>query len=77
MSRGRRKPANAIPGNPSPPSPAGRRPAFPGRRLWLFRGVLVMFPFLFLVLLELLLRAIGYGVSMDFVRRQDVEGEPR
>jgi tetratricopeptide (TPR) repeat protein len=39
--------------------------------------VLVTFPFLVFVLLELLLRAVGYGVSMDFVRRQEVEGEPR
>jgi tetratricopeptide (TPR) repeat protein len=46
-------------------------------RRWLFRGVIVAFPFLFLLLLELLLRMIGYGVPMDFVLRREVNGEPR
>jgi tetratricopeptide (TPR) repeat protein len=39
--------------------------------------VIVAFPFLFLLLLELLLRAAGYGVPMEFALRRDVEGEPR
>ena len=46
-------------------------------RCWLFRGVLLLFPFLFLVLLELLLHAVGYGVPMDFVLRQEAQGETR
>jgi tetratricopeptide (TPR) repeat protein len=48
-----------------------------GRRRWLFRVILVLVPFLVLFTLELLLRVAGYGVAMDFVLRQDVEGEPR
>jgi tetratricopeptide (TPR) repeat protein len=48
-----------------------------GPRRWLFRAILVLFPLLFLLLLELLLRAVGYGVPMDFTLRQEVEGLPR
>jgi tetratricopeptide (TPR) repeat protein len=43
----------------------------------LFRSILLVFPFLFLLLLELLLRAAGYGVPVDFVLRQEVRGETR
>jgi tetratricopeptide (TPR) repeat protein len=48
-----------------------------GARRWLFRAVLVLVPFLALLLLELLLRAIGYGVPMGLTLRQEVAGEPR
>jgi tetratricopeptide (TPR) repeat protein len=39
--------------------------------------VIVAFPFLFLLLAELLLRMIGYGVPMDFVLRRELNGESR
>ena len=77
MSRKRRKPTEAASGDAALPRPGGPRTGPPEHRLWLFRGVLVAFPFLVLLLLELLLRAVGYGVSMDFVLRQEVGGEPR
>ena len=52
--------------------------AVPSRaRQWLFRAVLVLVPFLALLLLELLLRAVGYGVPMTLTLRQDVGGEMR
>jgi len=47
-----------------------------GRR-WLFRGVLSLFPFAFLLLVELVLRGLGYGVATDFVLRQEVVGQAR
>ena len=72
MSRKKRK-ASPSRGTPTGPGPEGS--AEPRR--WLFRGVLLLFPFLFLLLLELLLRAVGYGVPMDFVLRQEVQGETR
>ncbi len=67
MSRKKRKrvPVAVGPGEPT----AGRR--------WLFRGVIALFPFLLLLVLELLLRVVGYGVPMDFALRQEVEGQPR
>ena len=46
-------------------------------RLWLFRAVLLFAPFAALLLLELLLRAIGYGVPMGLTLREDVGGEIR
>jgi tetratricopeptide (TPR) repeat protein len=57
-------------------APAVAPSSTPGRR-WLSRAVVLVFPWLFLLLAELLLRAIGYGVPMDFVLRQDVQNEPR
>ena len=58
------------------PAPASIAPPARGRR-WLFRAVVFVFPWLLLLLVESLLRAIGYGVPMDFTLRQDVQGEPR
>ena len=49
----------------------------PARHRWLFRAILVLVPFLLLLVLELLLRLVGYGVPMDFALRQEVEGQPR
>ena len=74
MSRKRRK-REAERTEPSTP-PASETPPSAGRR-WLFRAVLVLFPFLAVLLLELLLRAIGYGVPVGFVLRQQVEEQPR
>jgi tetratricopeptide (TPR) repeat protein len=48
----------------------------PARR-WLFRAILVAVPCLFFVAFELTLRAVGYGVPMDFALRQQVLGETR
>jgi tetratricopeptide (TPR) repeat protein len=47
------------------------------RHRWLFWSVIVAFPILFLLLLELLLRGVGYGVPMEFALRREVEGELR
>jgi tetratricopeptide (TPR) repeat protein len=74
----RRRERKAPPGTPPPSGvtePAPDAPPSAGR-LRLFRVVLLLFPFLALLLLELLLRAFGYGVPMGFVLRQDVDGQP-
>jgi tetratricopeptide (TPR) repeat protein len=46
-------------------------------RRWLFRGVIVVIPWLLLLILEISLRIFGYGVPTDFALRRDVAGEPR
>ncbi len=61
-------------------APEGSEPAreSPRRgRRWLFRAVVFAVPWLALVALELSLRLFGYGVPMDFVVRQQVDGEAR
>ena len=70
MSRKKKgTPSRGTPTLPGPEGSAGRRR--------LFRSMLLVFPFLFLLLLDLLLRAAGYGVPMDFVLRHEVRGETR
>jgi tetratricopeptide (TPR) repeat protein len=66
-------------GEPGVSPVAGPAPvaALSPARLWLFRGVLLLLPLVALLLLELLLRAFGYGVPVGFVLRQEVEGQPR
>jgi tetratricopeptide (TPR) repeat protein len=83
MNRRRRRDAKGG-GNERLPSPAstGATPQAPARALrparrWLFRGVVLAIPWLFLLALELVLRAAGYGVPMDFVLRREVTGELR
>ncbi|MFI4943354.1 MAG: hypothetical protein ACHP85_08830, partial [Burkholderiales bacterium] len=76
MSRKRRKRTADRPGPRTPPtSPAPPTPSA-GRR-WLFRTVLVLLPFVVLLLAELSLRVIGYGVPMEFVLHREVEGQTR
>jgi tetratricopeptide (TPR) repeat protein len=53
------------------PSPA------PRNRRWLFRAVVLAVPWMALAALELSLRGFGYGVPMEFVVRQQAEGEER
>jgi tetratricopeptide (TPR) repeat protein len=59
------------------PSPEVDQAVPPPARTSLFRVVVVLFPFAVLLLLELLLRAAGYGVPMDLVLRREVRGETR
>jgi len=47
------------------------------KREWLFRAALVLAPFLALLLLELVLGAVGYGVPMSLTLREEVAGEAR
>lgn len=68
------RPPSSTPEPVATPSPAA--PLSPAR-LWLFRAVLAALPFALLVLLELALRAFGYGVPAGFVLEQEVEGRPR
>ena len=86
MSKKRRKHSGPKPKTRDPkPAPlpaaakdepsAGKEPSR-GRR-WLFRAALLALPWLVLLALELGLRLVGYGISMDFVLRQEVDGEAR
>ncbi|MBN2369632.1 MAG: tetratricopeptide repeat protein [Vicinamibacteria bacterium] len=58
-------------------SPRRAEQALSPARRWLFRGVIVVTPWLLLLLLEISLRAFGYGVPMNFTLRRDVAGESR
>jgi tetratricopeptide (TPR) repeat protein len=70
MSRKRKAPSSrGAPAASGDEGSAGRQ--------WLFRSFLLLFPLLVLLLLELVLRGAGYGVSMDFVLGQEVQGETR
>ena len=79
MSRkARRRGAGGAQPPPASQPPSTASPATPsaGRR-WLFRAILCLLPFGVLLLLELLLRGLGYGVATDFAVRQEVLGQPR
>jgi tetratricopeptide (TPR) repeat protein len=67
--KGKTPPSRGAPAASGDEGSAGRR--------WLFRAVLLLVPLLVLLFLELLLRGVGYGVPMDFVLRQEVQGETR
>jgi tetratricopeptide (TPR) repeat protein len=64
-------------GKTSGPPSSVLRPPFPGRRIWLFRlAAAVVAPLLFLGLLELGLRAVGYGYNPRVTVKCQIDGKP-
>jgi tetratricopeptide (TPR) repeat protein len=55
---------------PNPPPPN-----ISARRLWLFRSAALLLPVLFVVVLEIFLRLVGYGFDPHFFRPQTIGGE--
>jgi len=74
----KRRPRRAAPAPPPAGTARAKPAALPSaRRRYVFRAVVLALPWLLLLAAELLLRALGVGAAMDFVLRQQVDGEPR